>query len=298
LSVEVLATSKLNLSLEVFGKTSDGYHELRSSMITLSLGDQLRAEAREEAGVSISLSGDYSEGVPMDESNLAVRAVLELLERSEHSGGVSLALEKRVPAGAGLGGGSADAAAALVAAREVLGLGADPEMDESILGALGSDTVFFHAATTGHALCEGRGERVTEREKVGDWSILLLTPAVHASTAAVFAAYEPAVELRATEPAPDFSKMNVAEARLGLCNQLETSALALYPELSLWRSALDAAGLSHARLTGSGASFYALYEEREEALEALNNLLSEAVGLPQPSLACVTSPAHGVSLRS
>jgi 4-diphosphocytidyl-2-C-methyl-D-erythritol kinase len=297
LSAEVLATAKLNLSLEVLAKTPDGFHELRSSMIALALGDQLRAEVCEDAGVTLSLSGEFSAGVPTDDSNLAVRAVSALLERSEHSGGVSLALEKRVPAGAGLGGGSADAAAALVAARVVLGLGEDAEMDESILGALGSDTVFFHAASTGHALCEGRGERVTERDEVGDWSILLVTPAVHASTAAVFAAYELSGELRAQESAPDFSKMTVREARLELSNGLEASALALYPELSEWRKVLDSAGLSHAHLTGSGASFFALFEERGEAQEALKQLLSEAAGLPQPSLACVTSPAHGVSKR-
>ncbi len=297
MSAEVLATAKLNLSLEVLAKTPDGFHQLRSSMIALALGDLLRAEACEDAGVSISLSGEFSAGVPTDESNLAVRAVCALLERSEHSGGVSLALEKRVPAGAGLGGGSADGAAALVAARVVLGLGEDAEMDESILEALGSDTVFFHAASTGHALCEGRGERVTERDEVGDWSILLVTPAVHASTAAVFAAYELSGETRALESAPDFSKMTVREARLELSNELEASALALYPELSEWRKVLDSAGLSHAHLTGSGASFFALFEERGEAQEALKQLLSEASGLPQPSLACVTSPAHGVSKR-
>lgn len=297
MSAEVLATAKLNLSLEVLAKTPDGYHELRSSMIALALGDQLRAEACEDAGVSLNLSGEFSAGVPTDDSNLAVRAVSALLERAEHSGGVSLTLEKRVPAGAGLGGGSADAAAALVAARVVLGLGEDAEMDESILGALGSDTVFFHAASTGHALCEGRGERVTERDEVGDWSILLLTPAVHASTAAVFAAYELSGELRALKSAPDFSKMTVREARLELSNELEASALALYSELFEWRKVLDSAGLSHARLTGSGASFFALFEERGEAQEALKRLLSEASGLPLPSLAVVTSPAHGVSKR-
>jgi 4-diphosphocytidyl-2-C-methyl-D-erythritol kinase len=297
LSVEVLATAKLNLSLEVLGETPHGFHELRTTMIAISLGDLVRADLSEEQGVSLDLSGDFSNGVPRDESNLAVRAVLELLERCEHSSGVRLALEKRVPAGAGLGGGSADAAAALLAAREVLGLGEDTEMDESILGALGSDTVFFRAASAGHALCEGRGELVSARERVGDWSILLLTPSVHASTADVFAAFEPAGDSLEPEHAADFSNLSAAEARLELRNDLEAPALSLYPELAAWRNALDAAGLAHARLTGSGASFFALFEDRSEAQRALSELLERSSALPKPSLACVTSPSHGVCMK-
>ena len=296
MSAEVLATAKLNLRLEVLGRTAENYHELRTSMLALTLGDRLVAEVSDGVGVQLSVAGEFAEGVPIDGSNLAQRAIEALLERGGQSGGLSLALEKRVPAGAGLGGGSADAAAALVLARELLGLGEDAAVDVQILSDLGSDTVFFRSAGTGHALCEGRGERVTERAQVGDWSILLLTPDVHASTAAVYGAFKLGDAPAPSGGAPDFAGLSAGAAREHLFNHLEASALALYPELAAWRGAFDASGLGHARLTGSGASFFALFDEEDEARSALEGLLDRAAGLPRPRMACVTAPSHGVCL--
>lgn len=294
--VEVLATAKVNLSLEVLGRDADGYHELRTTMLALSLGDRVQAEAREELGVELSVRGEHSAGIPADETNLAHRAASALLEGVGHPCGVALDLEKRVPAGAGLGGGSADAAAALAATRAALDLGEDAAADDVILGALGSDTVFFRAATSGHALCEGRGERVTLRAGVGEWSILVLTPAVHASTSAVYEAYDPALCAEAPTGAPSFEGCTAEEARARLFNHLEPVALSLHPELAAWRAALDSAGLDHARLTGSGASFFALYDSEMEAEQGLRDVLGRAEALAEPRLACVTTPARGVSL--
>ncbi len=296
MTAEVLATAKVNLRLEVLGRTADGFHELRTSMLALALGDRVCAEAREEAGVVLSVGGEHSYGVPEDETNLAHRATVALLDHVGSSGGVALELEKRVPAGAGLGGGSADAAAALVAARAALDLGEDPARDEAILSALGSDTVFFRVAVSGHALCEGRGERVTPRRGVGDWSVLLLAPDVHSSTSAVYGAFDSVALEERSDEAPFFDDCTALEAREHLFNHLEASALALYPELSAWRAVLDSAGLDHACLTGSGASFFALYDSEDEARAALEEVLACSSGLPSPRLACVTAPAGGISL--
>ncbi len=296
MTIEVLATAKVNLRLEVLGRTAEGYHELRTSMLALALGDRVRAEAREESGVAIEVGGEHAADVPEDGTNLAHRAAAALLEEVEHPGGVFIELEKQVPAGAGLGGGSADAAAALAATRAALGLGEDAAVDEAILGALGSDTVFFRAAASGHALCEGRGEQVTPRRGVGDWSIMILSPDVHASTAAVYGEFDLSVAGKPPEGTPSFEDCTALEARTHLFNHLEAPALSLHPELAAWRAALDSAGLDHARLTGSGASFFALFDSDADAREALEAVLERRGGLPKPRLACVTAPAGGVSL--
>jgi len=292
-TAEVLAAAKVNLRLELLGRGADGYHELSTPMLALALGDIVRAEAREEPGVSLSVRGEHAAGVPADDTNLAHRAAAMLL--SERGEGVSLELTKRVPAGAGLGGGSADAAAALAATRAALGMGEDEERDVEILASLGSDTVFFRRATSGHAVCAGRGEQVTPLAPVGDWSLFLITPDVHASTAAVYGAFDLAKSPPAP-PAVSFEGMGAMEAREHLFNHLEPAALGLLEELAAWRSALDSAGLEHARLTGSGASFFALFESPAHAQAALDEALESARDLPAPRLACVTTPAGGVSL--
>ena len=296
MTVEVLAAAKVNLRLEVLGRTADGYHALRTSMLALSLGDRVRADARDEPGVMLSVSGEQAAGVPGDGTNLAHRAATELLAGSEHPGGVSLELLKRVPAGAGLGGGSADAAAALAATRAVLGLEEDAARDVEILAGLGSDTVFFREAVSGHALCEGRGERVTPRAAVGDWALLLITPEAHADTHAVYAAFEQDTAGEAPAGGDDFEGWGAIEARAQLFNHLESTALELFPELAAWRGVLNSCGLEHARLSGSGSSFFALFETPEEAQSSLEAVLAGSGELPEPRLACVTTPAGGVSL--
>ena len=90
---------------------------------------------------------------------------------------------------------------------------------------------------------------------------------------------------------------HAAKARFSLDNDLEGVALRLYEELSAWRESFDAVGLDHARLTGSGSSFFAIFDSEEEAEEALQAVLAQASALPKPRLACVTTPAHGVSKR-
>lgn len=296
MTVEVLAAAKVNLSLEVLGRTADGYHALRTSMLALALGDRVRAEARDEPGIVLSVSGEHAVGVPADETNLAHRAATSLLAGSEHLRGVSLELSKRVPAGAGLGGGSADAAAALAATRAVLGLEEDAARDVEILAGLGSDTVFFREAASGHALCEGRGERVTPRGAVGDWSLLLITPEAHADTHAVYAAFDQDTAGEAPAGSDGFEGWGACEARAHLFNHLESTALELFPELAAWRKVLNSCGLDHARLTGSGSSFFALFDAPDEAQSSLEAVLAGAGQLPEPRLACVTAPAGGVSL--
>src|SRR6266567_8976041 len=179
----VRAFAKINLTLDVLGQRTDGYHDLATVMQTVDLYDTICLSATEDNQVRIvctmpELSND---------DNLAARAVRLVRQRLAIRQGVLIELHKRIPMAAGLGGGSSDAAAVLLALQHWWQLQLSPSDLLDIASSLGSDVPFF--LTGGLALCEGRGERVTALSS--NWPstmrwLLLLKPAIGVSTAAVF----------------------------------------------------------------------------------------------------------------
>ncbi|MDP6538169.1 MAG: 4-(cytidine 5'-diphospho)-2-C-methyl-D-erythritol kinase [Planctomycetota bacterium] len=300
-SARALAPAKVNLTLQVRGRRADGFHELRTHLLALALADEVCVRARGREGVALAVSGPRAEGVPGGEENLAWRAAAAVWAAAREQGaadvaGLEVELVKRIPAQAGLGGASADAAAALVAAAAVLGLdlrGAErAAWAADLLAGLGSDCPFFLAAAdSGLALCEGRGERVRPlaASAEGDWSIVVVTPKPGCPTGAVYAALAPAEgggEPRALPAGP------AAAARGALHNDLEAAALRAVPALAPWRELLDGAGAAHFRLAGSGSSFFGLFDDDARAREALAAVeeAAAAAGLV-PRAALVTRPA-------
>jgi len=154
----VTAPAKVNLNLIIKGRRADGYHELETLMTRISLADDLRVELRgSDAGVTLQCD---AEGVPNDESNLAVRAARLFFAAAGVAGGCHIELVKRIPAGGGLGGGSSDAAAVLRALNVMHGRALDLEKLSELAAGLGSDVAFFlHDCQS--ALCTGRGEVIT-----------------------------------------------------------------------------------------------------------------------------------------
>lgn len=226
---EVLALAKLTLSLRVTGLRADGYHLLDAEMVNLDLADTLHFSAGDglelvDAGAG---AGGYGE-VPTDGSNLVVRA-LGLAGRK-----AQVRLEKRIPAGAGLGGGSADAAAVLLWA----GLKGQGGLD--IAARLGSD-VPFCLSGSGRARVTGVGEVVTALpfEEVAGRTYTLLVPPFGVSTAAVYRAWDDM-----GGPASD----NV--------NDLEPAALRVEPRLAIWRDRLGDATGERPFLAGSGSTWF------------------------------------------
>lgn len=315
-SVRVLAPGKINPWLDVFWKRADGYHELETYLVAIDLCDLVtvtratRDARAERADVALSVSGPCaSPDIPLDGRNLAVRAAEAVLARARASSRLDPAivldvhLEKRVPSQAGLGGASADAAAAWTGATAVLGLDARLEDAYADLAAMGSDTVFFAAAAeTGTAWCRGRGEIVVpDRAMQHPWSIALVTPAVGAPTAAVYAAL--GMSLRGVAPVPtvrrvDWSSTSAHDARFLLGNRLEPAALAAVGELARWRRVLDDAGAAHFRLSGSGSSFFGLYEDDADARSGLDRIAAaaRAVGLASRVCDVVHPCGHGARL--
>jgi len=293
------APAKVNLSLRVLGRRPDGYHEVRTTLLALDLCDRLEVGARPGSGrVVLAVRG--APDVPSDGTNLAARAAAAVLLRAGADKiDLELALAKEIPAAAGLGGGSSDAAAAALGAARALGA---ERLDlPGLVAELGSDCPFFLAAAkTGLARCTGRGERVEPLGPPPPWSVLLVAPALSAPTAAVYAAWRSADSAVARAEPDDWSQLPPAEARTWLANDLEDAALRAVPGLRAWRALLDAHGLAHARLAGSGSSFFALCADHAEASGAAQVVAAAArrAGLPVRLCRAVRAAGHGAQLLS
>jgi len=286
MTVKELAAAKVNLSLIVHGKRADGFHDLSTIMLAIDLCDELELERRSQAGVALTVTGPYaSSDIPTDASNLVVRAARAYLDAFAPKNGVHVRLTKNTPSQAGLGGGSSDAAATLRALAQLFDQPLDANWRDAQLAAWGSDCVFFgKAAKTGIALCEGRGERVDEwPPREHEWFVVVLTPDVYAATPAVFRALEFPLSAPSRVPSVPHRWIGATarEARSWLFNHLESAALRSVPGLNSWRELLDATDCGHFRLSGSGASFFGLFDTRVEARESLNAIerAAEARGL-------------------
>ena len=253
--VRATAFPKLTLSLRVFARRPDGYHDLEALVVSLGQPhDVLEAYAvAAPGGVRLELARDQMAGdVPADHRNLAFIAAEKLLVRAGRSGhGVRLVLRKHIPAGAGLGGGSADAAAALLAVRRLLDVDVDDEGVRQIAAEIGSDVPFcLHG---GAAWMRGRGEIIEPLELTRGLAFLVAIPPFRLATSDVYAAWDElgGPRARRTVPAPRRISSLVAE----LSNDLEPAAELVEPRLTEFRATLEAAAQRPALLAGSGSAY-------------------------------------------
>lgn len=275
-----LAPAKINAGLEILGKREDGFHELRTVMVCLDLADEVRV--RESSTPAVRVVGPHAtDDIPTDSSNLVVAAIEAWLAEYEVQAALEIELTKNVPSQAGLGGGSADAAAGILAVSSLLQIPISRTRVQACLGALGSDCVFFASAEkTGAALCEGRGERVTPCPAPSpSWHVALVVPELRIATRGVYAAI--GNSLRGPEGGhslhPEVLQFAAVEARPWIFNDLEYAAQSSVPELSSWRDLLAATESEHFRLSGSGSAFFGLFESREEAHDALQRIEQQAL---------------------
>ncbi|MEO6708885.1 MAG: hypothetical protein ABI054_08130 [Planctomycetota bacterium] len=307
----VLAPCKINPTLVVIERRSDGFHELDLSYLALELCDQVEIEPAAGRMGAIRVEGDMaSDDVPRDATNLARRALAGMLAmarrdgRFEAAADFDLLLSKSIPSQAGLGGGSSDAAAAALGMLQIAGIRpADPRV-LSFLESLGSDTSFFFAArATGHARGRGRGERIEVLPALGrELQVVLIAPRTPARTERVFSVLaglgDPASNrARAEDRIGAWTQASsIQDLRRALCNDLEPAALRAYPDLARWRALLDSQGCAHFQLAGSGSTFFGLCAGEQEAAAALSSIQSFAklMGLDVRG-AWLTRPAgHGV----
>lgn len=230
------AHAKINLMLEILGVRPDGYHDLRSVVVPIPLHDDVTLEPSDT--ISVEMPGDLPQ-----EKNLAWKAAQALRQATGCTKGVRIVLEKWIPQGAGLGGGSADAAAVLNGLNELWELGLPKARLCEIAAAVGSDVPALTLG--GPVLMEGRGERVTPLEEsslanfpIPDLSRLVLrTPPVFVSTPSVFREFR--------------------ESDRGLgANDLQPAACRLHPEISAALAELEAEGCKDVMMSGSGSSVF------------------------------------------
>jgi 4-diphosphocytidyl-2-C-methyl-D-erythritol kinase len=266
--VTIQAPAKLNLSLAVLERRADGFHEIESLMVPVDLADTLSLTTGSAPGIRLAVQfagplatprgRPLARDVPADETNLVVRAVAALAAEAGIEPALEIELVKRIPSGAGLGGGSSDAAAVLAAAAEIWKLDWPRARLAEIGARIGSDVPWFFAG--GPAVAAGRGERILPVESLMPLFAVIACPPEGLSTAAVYQACVPsrarageAVALAAALAAGDFP------AALPLfANDLEPPARGLSPEVDrLLADMLRAGGLCP-RLTGSGSACFTL----------------------------------------
>ena len=259
------APAKLNLFLHVVGRRGDGYHLLQSVFTLIDLHDRLRFRVRDDG-----LIGRVNDvrGVASDE-DLAVRAARLLQEASGTSHGADIELEKRIPLGGGLGGGSSDAATVLLILNRLWKTGFDREALAEIGAGLGADVPFFIFGRP--AWVEGIGDRLRDVDVPLRWYVVL-TPAVQVSTQAVYAAPELTRNTEALKM-QDFSAQP-ADSRFH--NDLEPIVTARYPVVREHLEWLRKHG--NARMTGSGSCVFAAFESRVAAQGVLDELPAAMTG--------------------
>jgi 4-diphosphocytidyl-2-C-methyl-D-erythritol kinase len=272
--VFVPAFAKINLTLDVLGKRADGYHELASVMQTVALADTIALRRREDEAIKLVCDQPELE----NEQNLAVRAA-NLLRSTQSAWGLTIELAKRIPTQAGLGGGSSDGAAVLVALNVLWRLGYDDEALTRLAAKLGSDVPFFiHGGT---ALIEGRGEVVTPLPEGEPLWVVLAKPDVGVSTAAVFGALRQEDWTNGDDTAAVVAAICAGQPLPfdRLSNALEPGVLGGSREVTEVRQRLLDAGAPVVRLSGSGPTLFAPFRTLQEATEVMRGVSHERVSL-------------------
>jgi 4-diphosphocytidyl-2-C-methyl-D-erythritol kinase len=303
--IEIWTPAKLNLYLEVLGRRADGYHELETLMVPINLFDTLRLTPRNDARISLAchwaagFNGSSRLGdLPAGEQNLVYRAVSMLRDRAGIQLGVNLELCKRIPSAAGLGGGSSDAAAALLGANLLWNLGWNVDALSEVAAALGSDIPFFLHASP--AICRGRGEQIELTEWMGPKDFVVLRPPQGLSTAEVYRhasgflaeqtarptvgaassrnlpaeGFAPSRFRDKTETNPDVSLTKTlgstrtatnTHPRWPLFNRLQAAAEHIAPWLGQVRHAFGELDVLGHQLSGSGSAYFAVCRDAKHA---------------------------------
>jgi 4-diphosphocytidyl-2-C-methyl-D-erythritol kinase len=311
--IRVRAHAKVNLALKVGAPGEDGYHPLATVFQTISLADRLSAHPLGRHDPEAGLHPDVPielivEGVSLPEHNTVTRAAGLLAGLLEARGGatlqpLSLRLKKRIPIGAGLGGGSSDAVAALIACSRLwCGDGSRPPAEEmtEIARRVGADVPFF--LTGGTALGTSRGDYISPLEEIPQqWLVVAAPCSVSVATPAAYAAFDTAMGwsstggARGTSASPEIRGYSGELDQSWMGNDLHAPVIGLYPEVEAAREALRRAGARIAQMSGSGSASFGTFADRRKARLAARDLRDQGYR----SWACVTVSArqHAAALN-
>ncbi|MBI2441639.1 MAG: 4-(cytidine 5'-diphospho)-2-C-methyl-D-erythritol kinase [Lentisphaerae bacterium] len=288
--MEILAPAKINLFLDVLGKRPDGYHNIKSIVLPVSVYDRIVLENQADDIVTVAPSEIHLPGIPWPMSlcppaeNLATRAARLLQETTGYRGGVRIVLEKNIPLGAGLGGGSSDAAAVLKGLNELWQTGFSLERLMTLGAQLGCDIPAF---IQGGCLClEGTGERLkpVRRSRRQPLWLLLVYPGFAVSTSDIYARCDAGLTVMGVadkfqQVADGLEQGLTRQVATGLYNALQPTVLRKYPLLELLKNKLETTDALGVELTGSGSTLYALVENAEHG-NALAERLRANIACP------------------
>ncbi|MBL8203104.1 MAG: 4-(cytidine 5'-diphospho)-2-C-methyl-D-erythritol kinase [Blastocatellia bacterium] len=271
MNLEVPSFAKINWTLEILGRRADGYHELRTILQTVDVCDQLQFAPAE---AEIALTCDHPD-VPCDATNLIYRAAVLLKDLTGCDKGAKIDLQKRIPIGAGLGGGSSNAAITLLALTRLWELEVAPQDLFRLGSQLGSDVPFFFFGGTGIGI--GRGDEVYPMADIVAEHVLLVNPGVQVPTREIYGNVSSELTSpRAVNNMPfslqaAYARMRGAQWKLR--NDLERPALALYPLIGQVKQRLIELNAASVLMSGSGATVFAVFESeaaRTQARQALS----------------------------
>jgi 4-diphosphocytidyl-2-C-methyl-D-erythritol kinase len=274
-SLKLPSFAKINWLLRILGKRPDSYHELLTVLQTVSLSDELTFSLREDS--KIVLSCDNPE-IPLDDSNLIVKAALALQERLQGAQGAEINLTKRIPAQGGLGGASSNAAITLIALNSLWNGDLKLEDLMQIGSSLGSDVPFFLIA--GRCLGTGSGTNVSALHDGPKQHLIVVTPNAAVSTANAYTSLN-AASLTTSETASILSSslaelLSADSRNLPLRNDFERMIFEIEPEIGRVKVSLLEAGARGALLAGSGASVFGVFDDETARNRAVANLRYEA----------------------
>lgn len=269
--ITLSANAKINLYLAVTGIRKDGYHLLKTVMQEISLADTVEVE-KIPSGIVILCS---KPGIPCNEKNLCHKAAKAYLSEAKIEGGVKIRLQKAIPDGAGMGGGSSDAAAVLKAMKVLY----PSDLDLLFVAAkLGADVPFFLEGGT--CLCEGIGEILTpiSFSEKKDLFCVVVKPKESLSTPKIFSLYDQMQSEKENDPALDLPSL-FAEGELdflfaNMKNDLELPAVFLLPEIAECKEELLCYGADCAMMTGSGSAVFGLFSSEKKARLAAESIRS------------------------
>jgi 4-diphosphocytidyl-2-C-methyl-D-erythritol kinase len=277
--VKIRTPAKINLSLRVVGKRRDGYHLLDTVMVPVSLYDEVEihkmssATAKKRATDGLITLTCNHPLVPLGEKNIAFRAAQLLMQRAGTEQPVHIHIRKRIPVGAGLGGGSTDAAATLVGLNRLLKLRLSEAKLESIALSLGADVPFFIRARPARA--RGIGERLYPIRGLARVWMVIIYPGFPISTAWVFKNYRPKLTKPPVNTSIASSLKSFAKLAGLLVNDLESVTLKRYPKLSIIKDKLLHEGAVGGLMAGSGSSLFGVFASKRQAARALRRLRKE-----------------------
>lgn len=269
MTLKAVAYAKINLGLEVLYRREDGYHEIRTLFQTINFHDDLEFCLIPES--DIQLEGD-DPTVPWDKSNLIFKAVELLQRRFKPKTGVKIKVKKRIPAGAGLGGGSSNAAVTLLALNHLWNLSLDLPVLTELASLLGADVAYF--LNGGLCLGEGRGDKISPLRELPPFPCVIAWPNYPISTAEIYGHYDehPALT-KGSQPSRIKEFLERRRLRL-LVNELEATVFELYPGLREIKDFLLAEEALISAVSGTGSAVFGLFLEREKAEKALASLSS------------------------